>query len=164
MPLWSGSSQLLEPYWSTSPGMELYTDACSYAYAAYWRGRWIQQRFQGIATNHDIAWKELYAIIVACNVWGPYWKGKKILFHCDNEAIVHIWKRGSCKSQEIMTLLRAAYWVAAHFQFNIMITHIRGCDNVIADSLSRFQMDRFRQAAPGAQPFPTPTPAKLMRL
>ena len=164
LPLWSGSSQLLEPYWCASPDMELYTDACSYAYAAYWRGRWIQQCFQGTAVNHDIAWKELYAIIVACNVWGPHWKGKKILFHCDNEAIVLIWKRGSCKSQEIMTLLRAAYWVAAHFQFNIMITHIRGCDNVIADSLSRFQMDRFRQAAPGAQLFPTPTPAKLMRL
>lgn len=164
LPSWSGSSQLLEPEWCTSPGMELYTDACSYAYAAYWKGRWIQQRFDCPAVNQDIAWKELYAIVVACNAWGPCWQGKKILFHCDNEAIVLIWKRGSSKSKEIMTLLRAAYWVAAHFQFNIMITHIRGCDNIIADSLSRFQMDRFRQAAPMAQPFPTPTPVKLMRL
>ena len=164
LPQWSGSSQLLDPHWCTSPGMELYTDACSFAYAAYWRGKWVQQRFQGSALDQDIAWKELYAIVVACNVWGPQWKGKKILFHCDNEAIVHIWKHGSSKSKSIMTLLRATYWVAAHYQFNIMITHIRGCDNIIADSLSRFQMDRFRETAPGAEPLPTPTPAKLMRL
>ena len=88
-----------------SPGMELYTDACS----------------------------DLYAIVVACNAWGPCWQGQKLPFHCDNETIVLIWKRGS---KEIMTLLRAAYWVAGHFQ----ITHIRDCDNIIADSLSHSQM------------------------
>lgn len=98
------------------------------------------------------------------HVWGPQWKGKKILFHCDNEAIVHVWKHGSSKSKNIMTLLRATYWVAAHYQFNIMMTHVRGCDNIIAASLSRFQMDRFRKAAPGAELAPTPTPANLMRL
>ena len=93
---------------------------------------------------------------------GPVLAKKKILFHCDNEAIVLIWKRGSSKSKEIMTLLRAAYWVAAHFQFNIMITHIRGCDNIISDSFRWTDSDKL--AAPMAQPFPTPTPVKLMRL
>ena len=40
LPSWLGSFQLLEPEWCTSPGMELNTDACSYTYAAYWKGRW----------------------------------------------------------------------------------------------------------------------------
>ena len=37
-----------------------------------------------------------------------------------------------------------------------MITHIAGMHDVIADAISRFQMQRFRSLAPDANPLPDP--------
>ena len=35
-----------------------------------------------------------------------------------SNTIVHIWKHGSFKSKDIMILMQAAYWVAAHLSVN----------------------------------------------
>ena len=164
LPQWSGSSKLLEPTWQPSLDMQLFTDASSLGYGAYWSGRWIQGDWLRAQTHYDIAWKELYAIVAACNVWGNAWAGRRILFHCDNESIVLTWKKGTSRSPSVMCLVHALYWVAAQFQFHVSTTHIKGSSNTIANALSRFQMDVFRRAAPLADPLPTPTPAKLMRL
>lgn len=45
---------------------------------------------------------------------------------------------------------------AAHNNFAVYSTYIPGVQNEIADSLSRFQMDRFRQLAPDADTLSTP--------
>ena len=39
-------------------------------------------------------WKELFAIVCAVNTWGHNWARRKILFHCDNSAVISIWKKG----------------------------------------------------------------------
>ena len=51
-----------------------------------------------------------------------------------------------------MTLVRTLYFCAARYNMHIMITHITGTNNCIADAISRFQMDRFRSLAPQAKP------------
>ena len=65
-----------------------------------------------------------------------------------------------------MTLVRTLYFCAARYNMHIMITHITGTNNCIADAISRFQMDRFRSLAPQANPqadpilaLPTPSSA-----
>ena len=55
-----------------------------------------------------------------------------------------------------MTLIRLLYFCAARFNMHVMITHIAGVDNVIADAISRFQMQHFRLLAPDASPLPDP--------
>ena len=55
-----------------------------------------------------------------------------------------------------MTLVRLLYFCAAQHNMHIMITHISGINNVIADAISRFQMQRFRSLAPDASPLPDP--------
>ena len=52
-----------------------------------------------------------------------------------------------------MTLVRMLYFCAARYIMHVMITHITGTNNCIADAISRFQMDRFRSLAP-----PNPDP------
>lgn len=47
---------------------------------------------------------------------------------------------------------------AAHNNFAVYSTYIPGVKNEIADSLSRFQMDRFRRLAPDANNLSTPCP------
>ena len=46
------------------------------------------------------------------------------------------------------------YFCAAKFDINVMIVHIAGSNNTIADALSRFQATYFYQLAPLAAPYP----------
>ena len=41
-----------------------------------------------------IVQKELYTIVSAVNTWDHHWTRWKILFHCDNNTVVDIWRRG----------------------------------------------------------------------
>lgn len=60
-----------------------------------------------------------------------------------------------------MHLVRALLFIAARHNFHVVIRHIPGIDNSIADSLSRLQLSRFHTLAPQADPLPTPIPANL---
>ena len=68
-----------------------------------------------------------------------------------------------------MTLVRMLYFCAARYNMHVMITHITGTNNCIADAISHFQMDRFRSLAPQANLNPDPilalqTPSSAMQL
>ncbi len=126
-------------------------------FGGYWNGPWFSQAWPPHLVTKPIEWKELYAIVIACETWGSQWSGKRILFHCDNQPIVKVWDSGLSRSSDLMHLVRALFFIAAHNNFNAMIRHIRGLDNSITDSLSRLQLARFRSLAPHA----TPIPAKL---
>ena len=62
--------------------------------------------------------------------------------------------QGSTKSSETMALVRMLYFCATQFDIHVMITHIAGTNNQIADALSRFQTIRFKQLAPQAELLP----------
>ena len=82
-----------------------------------------------------------------------------MLFHCDNQAVVDIWKSGSTHASETMALVRLLYFAAAKHNINVCIVHIDGTNNVIADCLSCFKQDRFKQLAPLANPAADNIPA-----
>ena len=124
--------------------MSRYTDAASsVGWGAYWSGRWIQAHWSSEEVERNIVWKELFAIAAAVNTWGHLWACKKVLFHCDNQAVVDIWKTGTTKSSDIMALVRMLYFCAAKYNIHVIITHIAGVNNAIADALSHFQVTRF---------------------
>ena len=162
LPTWSGTSLVLETDWSPAPDMQLFTDASNVGYGAFWAGEWFNAHWTPSQAHHTIAWKELYAILAACSTWGHTWQRKRMLFHCDNAAVVDIWRRGSCKCMHLMSLVRHLFFMAARGNYHVGITHIPGTSNRIADHLSRFSMQEFRLAAPhaAAQPTPVVTPVQ----
>ena len=87
---------------------------------------------------------ELYPIAKAIAVLGKTWSKKRILFHCDNLATVAIIIKGRSSILIIMSLMRRITWTAATHNFTVHDEHVRGVDNDIADSISRFQMNRFQ--------------------
>ena len=93
--------------------MELFTDASNLGYGAYWAGRFFNCHWNPEETAFTIAWKELYAILVACSTWGHLWPRKRILFHCDNAAVVTIWGKGSCKCPNLMSMVHHLFLLAA---------------------------------------------------
>ena len=89
-------------------------------------------------------------IVVAVHTWRSYWCRQKILFHCDNQAVVSIWKSGTTRASETMGLVRLLYFCATKYNINVCITYIPGINNDITDCPSCYQQDKFRMLAPEA--------------
>ena len=112
----------------------------------------------------SIEWQELFPIYLACILWGPCWSGKRIRMWCDNKSVVASINSKHSKSPRVMDLIRAITLQTLQYNFAFTATHIPGLDNSIADSLSRFQMDRFRTLAPSASPTASTIPPSAMNI
>lgn len=164
LPSWNGSHPILEPTWTPSTTLQLFTDASSlHGFGAYFQGAWIRDAWSptqhlNTTTGISIAWQELYAVVMAALTWGKFWSGRRILAHCDNKTVVDVWHSYSSKSSTIMGLVRKLHFIAARNNFHIRISHIQGTNNSIADALSRNQMTTFYRLAPQADAIMTPIP------
>ena len=123
-------------------------------------GRWTQGRWQDklISNPPSIAFLEFFPVVVAVKCWGALLANHKVLFNCDNTAVVCIINKQTSGCPRIMHLLRM--FVLECLKYNIVFkaVHVPGTHNVRADALSRFQMQRFRNASPHAEPKMTPLP------
>ena len=80
-------------------------------------------------------------------------QNKKILFNIDNQAVVAILNKISCKVPRIMYLVRRLVLLSLRFNILIKIQHITGSSNVIADALSRCNFQPFRKLSPFADQY-----------
>ena len=159
---WNGASFMLLPQWTPSPDLQLFTDSSGeIGFGAYFAGEWFQGRWTQQQLPRSIQWKELYPIVMATFVWGHCWATKKVLFACDNQAVVACIRSGTSHSPHMMALLRNMFFLAARGNFTVSARHVPGRYNTIADALSRFLMQEFRRSAPAAAPSPTPLPLSL---
>ena len=86
-------------------------------YRHRWRGRvrgipeWeMVQQQAGPRVPADVDQLErTLVILLAAASWGHCWRGRSILFHCDNSAVVDIWNKGSTRQPHIM-LLEEKFW------------------------------------------------------
>jgi len=138
--------------------LEFYTDASNRAFGAYFLGAWLFGTFKdhGFPARRSIAFKELIAIIAALTAWAPLLTGKRILFHGNNEAVVHILQKGRSVWPHSMTLACYSFFLCTHYSIEISAVHIPGAQNNRADALSRLQIRRFRSLTPDADSHPTP--------
>ena len=73
LPSWNGVSFLYDADWTSTPDVELFTDAKDKGFGCYFLGHWCQQM--------SINWHELYAVTMALALWGPCLRGKCLFFH-----------------------------------------------------------------------------------
>jgi hypothetical protein len=67
------------------------------------------------------------------------------------------------KHQKILTFVRTMVLVCLQNNILLKAKHIAGSRNVLADSLSQFQVQKFLQLAPAhMHRFPTPIPSHLL--
>ena len=143
---WNGKSFFLLEAWTPAAHLQLQTDASGLCgFGAYYNGRWLRGDWQESQQSEHITYKELYAIVVACNIWASEWTRKRIEFECDNMAVVEIIKSGTSRSPPVMTLVRALYSICVKHNFLVRAVHIPGTDNAIADALSRNLLQVFRR-------------------
>ena len=167
---WNGRSFFLDSFVTSSPDLELYTDAAStIGFGGYFNGKWFQGHWPphlliNKKTGISIEWQELFPIVIACALWYPHFAGKRLQFWCDNESVVAIINSGHSNAPRVMDLVRFLVLISMKHNFLVRARHVPGVDNGIADALSRFQVKRFRDLAPNADRTPCFIPPSFMTL
>lgn len=158
----NGRPFLLPNKWCSSLELRLESDASGLGFAAILGSHWLQGRWPPSWHDHHITIKELLPIVLAIRVWGQLLQNHRILFLCDNMAVVYIINSQTSRDSNIMCLVRTL--VVASMKFNIVFRakHVPGTLNVIADSLSRFQNSLAFAQAPQLHPEPTSVPESLL--
>ena len=128
-----------------TPQVEFFADASgSIGMGMLWGERWCAEfwpSFPGRATN--IAILEMVPLILAAEIWGSEWRGKKILFRSDNMAVVHAVNGWLPRDPHLVSLLKRLARMAILQCFHIRCLHVRGVDNVDADLPSRDILEEF---------------------
>lgn len=163
---WNGISFFLFPSLEPLPDFSVSSDASgAIGYGAFLDNEWFNGRWSTLQFPLSIAYKELFPVVLAAHVWGPGWSRRRILFHVDNEAVVHILNSRTSPDPNIMHLLRSLLKAAACFSFTLIYfaaIHVPGRNNGIADALSRFNFQAFFTQAPQAKKIPTFIPPQLL--
>ena len=88
--------------------------------------------FNEAQENYSTTKKEMLAIVFACEKFRPYILGSHVIIHTDHAAIKYLMAKKEAKPR----LIR---WVLLLREFDLEIKDKKGCDNVIADHLSRVE-------------------------
>ena len=124
-------------------------------------GRWENTSIfkQGIVPN--IALLELYAIVIALELWAPRLQGMHIILRSDSSATVGWLTRKRSPIPAAMQLIRHLTLTCLHFQILIKAIHIEGALNQRSDWISRGRLNLLRQQYPEMDREPMPLPPSL---
>ena len=160
----NGKSFFLDENWCNSTKLNWFTDASgSIGFGAIFGSEWRYGKWPNQWLHRNIAILEFYPIVLSVCLWGHKIQNHCILFFTDNESLVHVINKQSCQDKSLMFFVRKL--VLACLKYNILFKakHIPGIHNKLADCLSRFQVQTFKQLAPThMNRFPTDIPQHLL--
>ena len=141
--------------------LHMYSDASKLGFGATFGSEWIQSTWPENWKALNIALLELFPIYVMIKMFGMKLTNSKILFHCDNIAVVSIVNNQTSKDKLIMKLVRPLVLLLLQFNINFKAVHIAGVKNVLADAISRYQVDNKMLEMYGMQEKPLDIPETL---
>ena len=139
----NGRSFLIDDTWQNSSKLSLYTDASgTLGYGAIFGSRWCYGKW----AHCNIAILEFYPIVLSLYLWGHEMSNQCVLFFTDNEALVYIINKQSCKDKPLMSFVRKLVSICLQHNIVFKAKQVPGIYNHLADSLS--QLQTFRRFAP----------------
>lgn len=158
----NGKSFFLEDTWLSSSKLHLYTDASgAMGFGAVFGSHWCYGEWPINLKYRNIAILEFYPIVLSLYLWGGAMSNQCILFLTDNESLVHVINKQTCKDKALMFFVRKLVSICLYHNIVFKAKHIPGTHNSLADALSRLQVQTFRQLAPAMDPLPTEIPQHL---
>ncbi|KAM4691121.1 LOW QUALITY PROTEIN: uncharacterized protein WCC33_015972 [Rhinophrynus dorsalis] len=146
--LWVGPAQ-------NNIEIQLFTDAAgAVGFGAYLAGKWCADiwppAWQAQGLTRNLAFLELFPIVVALELWNDDLANRSVVFWTDNMSVVYAFNLLMSSPKPVLCLLR--YFVLQCMRFNITFKakHVLGVRNGIADALSRQKWDQFFKLAPQA--------------
>ena len=95
----------------------------------------------------NITFLELFPIVASMYVWGSNMTNKKITLYTDSQALTFIINKLSSPDKRIMVLIRRLTKIAMTYNIVIHSEHVPCIHNILADALSRLQLQEFRLLA-----------------
>ncbi|XP_053395197.1 uncharacterized protein LOC123542500 isoform X8 [Mercenaria mercenaria] len=129
--------------WVDSTVLCLYTDSSNIGFGGYLGNYWFAEEWPKTWYNLHISLKELFPIVLALEFWAPKMQNKCINFFCDNIAVVGLINKQTSRDPNIMCLVRRLVLQCLKKNILFKATHLPGVTNVLADKLSRLQIDDF---------------------
>ena len=125
---------------------------------------WFQVKWPEAWSSVNIAAKELFPIVVAISIWGPFISEKCIFIYSDNSAVVSTLSSRSAKDKFMSHLLRCLFFFMAHYNVAYRVFHLAGKRNSAADALSRNKLSDFLSIFPQAPKTPSLIPPSLLSM
>ena len=151
---------------SPQPAYNVFTDASgSWGCGAFWEPRCLQIAWPPNWEAKNIATKELLSVVAAADVavWGKHWRNSGVCAHSDNVAVVSAIQSGRAKHPPLNCLLRCLFFFTAHFSISLSAVHVAGCNNSIADAISRnHDLSHFPQLSQHPHQVPSDLEAPLL--
>ena len=158
----NGKSFFLDDDWFSSSKLNLYTDASgAHGFGAVFGSHWCYGKWPNDWAYRNIAILEFYPIVLSLYLWGHAMSNKHVLFFTDNNALVHVINKQSCRDKDLMFFVRKLVLACLRYNIVFRAKHIAGVNNILADALSRLQVQAFKQMAPQMDSSPTPIPLCL---
>ena len=140
-------------HWSSLESVGLYTDASKRGFGAYFtfngsyfNGPFTPLEIAAFESNQvSIAEFELVVLCFAISTWGHLLAGKRLTFYCDNLPSVYSVNSQSSTIIVRVALLRHLFAIAAIHSIDVQSIWLGTKTNIIADSLSRFDMKTFHR-------------------
>lgn len=117
-----------------------------------------QEWFVGVWSAPQMPLSIEYKELLAASLWGYQWKAKRVEFCSDNTAVVEVLRSRTSRDSNVIVLLCHLSMLAARHSFAFTARHVAGSSNVVADAVSQFDFQRFRQLIPQASPTAIPVP------
>ena len=91
----------------------------------------------------NIAILEFFPIVLSLFLWGHEMKNRCILFFTDNEVLVHVINKQSCRDKILMSCQLVLICLRNNIVFKAK--HVPGSRNALVDALSRLQVQTFQR-------------------
>ena len=170
---WNGMSLIREPT-GAHQSAHIWTDASGLfgcgavdpAERAWFQFPWPPEYERGCLQlrEESITVKEMLPIVLACALWGNRWWNNRVTVHCDNLGVVALLSSGYSRVPPIMHMVRSLFFIRAHFQLDVIATHVPGVENTLADAISRNNLPLLFAQMPGSAGNRTEIPADLLSL
>ena len=138
---WNGRAILPPPLMQT---VTLVSNASgNWGCGAFWGRDWFHLPWNNALQDSHISTKEPAPIVLATAIWGRAWQGHTIHVLSDNTAAVAAVNNCTSALEKSAHLLRCLAFLTAHHQCKLVARHIPGQHNILADALSRNNVQLF---------------------
>ena len=122
----NGKSFFLNEVWLSSQKLDLYTDASgALGFGAICGRHWCYGEWPETWAHRNIAFLEFYPIVLSLHRWGQSMSNRCILFFTDNQALVHVINKRSCKDKSLMSFVRKLVSFAWSSTFSLKLSMFR---------------------------------------